>query len=73
MVRLMLTLTPVVCVLSGIALSLIFDFHLQEEGRGDTDLVTDRGRSSDKVYTNNKIEIESSSSTFLLFVYYYYY
>ncbi|XP_065220045.1 dolichyl-diphosphooligosaccharide--protein glycosyltransferase subunit STT3B [Planococcus citri] len=31
MVRLMLTLTPVVCVLSGIAFSLIFDCHMKEE------------------------------------------
>lgn len=31
MVRLMLTLTPVVCILSGIAFSLIFDCHMKEE------------------------------------------
>jgi len=31
MVRLMLTLTPVVCMLSGIAFSIILELYLREE------------------------------------------
>lgn len=31
MVRLILTLTPVVCMLSGIAFSILFDLYLKEE------------------------------------------
>lgn len=31
MVRLILTLTPVVCMLSGIAFSTLFDLYLKEE------------------------------------------
>lgn len=51
MVRLMLTLTPVVCVLSGIAFSLIFDCHMKEEETicREIDAEIEKKRVTDKV------------------------
>lgn len=44
MVRLMLTLTPVVCILSGIAFSCLLDLYLREdESTGSQHDVNDSG------------------------------
>lgn len=36
MVRLMLTLTPVVCILAAIAFSKVFSIYLKDDSRNDT-------------------------------------
>lgn len=56
MVRLMLTLTPVVCILSGVAFSGLLDVFLKEDGASDklqndeqNDQPTERKQLYDKV------------------------
>lgn len=52
MIRLMLTLTPAVCILSGIAFSKIFENYLKEEipvtSNGTTKSVEDKQTVKDK-------------------------
>lgn len=52
MVRLMLTLTPAVCILSGIAFSKIFENYLKEEipviSNGTTKAVEEKQTTKDK-------------------------
>jgi len=52
MVRLMLTLTPAVCILSGIAFSKIFENYLKEEtpviSNGATKMVEEKHTTKDK-------------------------
>jgi len=51
MVRLMLTLTPAVCILSGIAFSKIFENYLKEDGpvtSNGTKTVEEKQPSKDK-------------------------
>ena len=60
MVRLMLTLTPVVCVLSGIAFSLIFDCHMKEEDSASKEIEPENEKkkaSSEKVSTNPRVTV----------------
>lgn len=59
MVRLMLTLTPVVCILSGVAFSGLLDVFLKEDNASDklqndeqNDQPTERKQLYDKVSVN---------------------
>ena len=61
MVRLMLTLTPCVCILSGIAFSKLFSIYLKEdEGPKDEDPETNEknGRLYDKAGKIRKMKHE---------------
>ncbi|KAK7571108.1 hypothetical protein V9T40_014712 [Parthenolecanium corni] len=62
MVRLMLTLTPVVCVLSGIAFSLIFDCHMKEEETicREIDAEIEKKRVTDKTKSTSR-KVKSAS------------
>jgi len=64
MVRLMLTLTPAVCILSGIAFSKIFENYLKEDGP-----VTSNGTKTIEEKQSSKDKTPSKSSqvnTFIL-------
>jgi asparagine N-glycosylation enzyme membrane subunit Stt3 len=50
MVRLMLTLTPVVCVLSAIAFSKIFDIYLKDETKKPTAEEIEEKERNEKYY-----------------------
>ena len=68
MVRLMLTLTPVVCVLSGIAFSHLLGLYLKEEesqSSQDSDSETDDG-SNEKSSRNLYDKVRSHGNTFYL-------
>ena len=56
MVRLMLTLTPVVCVLAAIAFSKTFDIYLKDDGRRDEDDVNAQ-ESSAKYYDKVRTQV----------------
>ena len=49
MVRLMLTLTPVVCVLSAIAFSKTFDVYLKDDQKKQ-DSIQDQQHHNEKLY-----------------------
>ncbi|UYV73392.1 STT3B [Cordylochernes scorpioides] len=55
MVRLMLPLTPVVCVLSAIAFSNIFQFYLQEDENGTKPAVSTDSDSDDSPASNKNL------------------
>ncbi|XP_066143522.1 dolichyl-diphosphooligosaccharide--protein glycosyltransferase subunit STT3B [Euwallacea fornicatus] len=65
MVRLMLTLTPVVCMLSGVAFSIILEMYLREEdngtaGEGEEEEISQSGkRLYDKAGKTPKIKHEA--------------
>ena len=68
MVRLMLTLTPVVCVLSGVAFSKLFEVYLKDEAppRGtleSSDDEEDRGNKYDKAGKLRKMKHEQTSGS----------
>ncbi|KAL1512531.1 hypothetical protein ABEB36_002112 [Hypothenemus hampei] len=48
MVRLMLTLTPVVCMLSGIAFSILLELYLREEDSGPSEIEGDESTQGGK-------------------------
>lgn len=51
MVRLMLTLTPVVCMLSGIAFSIILELYLREENGSPAEVEEeDTSQSGKRLY-----------------------
>ena len=50
MVRLMLTLTPVVCVLAAIAFSKTFEIYLKDDGRKPTQEELEEKEKNDKYY-----------------------
>nr|CAI5860781.1 unnamed protein product [Callosobruchus analis] len=68
MVRLMLTLTPVVCILSGIAFSNLIEFYLREDENGrveeceEEEHTTPSKRLYDKVEMKHEQQKESSES-----------
>lgn len=61
MVRLMLTLTPAVCILGGIAFSKIFENHLKEEtpviSNGTTKLIEEKQPVKDKTPSKSQVSI----------------
>ncbi|KAK6019812.1 oligosaccharyl transferase STT3 subunit [Ostertagia ostertagi] len=61
MVRLMLTLTPAVCVLSGIAFSYTFEKYLRDDEKSSTKSDSDR-QMYDKVTKKGKTAASSDSS-----------
>ena len=64
MVRLMLTLTPAVCILSGIAFSKIFENYLKEDGpviNNGTKIVEEKQAAKDKTPSKS-----SQVTTFIL-------
>lgn len=50
MVRLMLTLTPIVCVLAAIAFSKVFSIYLKDEGQPDSEDDDDAKEKNEKYY-----------------------
>ena len=50
MVRLMLTLTPVVCILAAIAFSKTFDIYLKDETKKPTQEELEEKEKNDKYY-----------------------
>lgn len=75
MVRLMLTLTPVVCILSGVAFSGLLDVFLKEDNlpeklqSDDTDeQPTEKKQLYDKVYTKLIFSTKTYFITFSAFV-----
>lgn len=75
MVRLMLTLTPVVCILSGVAFSGLLDVFLREDNlpeklqSDDTDeQPTEKKQLYDKVYTKLIFSTKTYFITFSAFV-----
>lgn len=68
MVRLMLTLTPVVCVLSGVAFSKLFDVYLKDEGpqrsnAESSDDEEERSNKYDKAGKLRKMRHEQAGSS----------
>ena len=57
MVRLMLTLTPIVCVLAAIAFSKVFSIYLKDEGHPDSEDDDDAKEKNEKYY--DKVAIMS--------------
>lgn len=64
MVRLMLTLTPAVCILSGIAFSKIFENFLKEE----SSVVTNNGTKAVEEKQPAKDKTPSKSSQVITFI-----
>ena len=58
MVRLMLTLTPCVCVLAAIAFSRLFERYLKEE---ETTSGDDSASGENRLYDKVKLELKSQS------------
>lgn len=80
MVRLILTLTPVVCMLSGVAFSIFFGSFLKEDERAanvesdSEDSSNDRSSNKnmyDKVYINTYILFKKINSfyNYIMFLY----
>ena len=61
MVRLMLTLTPVVCMLGGIALNVTFDHFLSNDEEGEAGKIAKSELKKDKKAKNNEDDEEEGT------------